>query len=302
VRKAEDFDRFLREQLGRLQTDHLDLYLFHALNKRRFETVKELGLIRKMEEARDSGLIRHFGFSFHDKYPVFKEIIDHYPWEMCQIQYNYMDTGVQATTAGLEYAASKGVAVVIMEPLHGGALARPAADVLDIMRVAPVQRTPVDWALQFLWDLPQVACVLSGMGSEQMVRENVASAAASGVDSLTAAERETLARVTEVFAKRILVHCTACEYCMPCPNGVDIPGNFALVNEVGAGKNVSAVRKRYAKMDPRSERGRPATACVACGQCLDLCPQSIPIVDALAQVVRVLGGGEAAEDVFGPRA
>ena len=142
VRKTEDFDRYLNTQLERLQTDHLDIYLFHSLNAGAFEKVKRLGLIDKMEEAKRQGRIRHIGFSFHDTLPVFKEIIDYYDWDMAQIQYNYMDTAIQATTDGLAYAHDKGIAVVIMEPLKGGALANPPAEALEVMRAAGIERTP----------------------------------------------------------------------------------------------------------------------------------------------------------------
>ena len=192
VRKTEDFDRYLNIQLERLQTDYLDIYLFHALNAGSFEKVKRLGLIQKMEEAQKQGRIKHIGFSFHDTYPVFKEIIDFYDWDMTQIQYNYMDTGFQATTDGLAYAHSKGIAVVVMEPLKGGTLANPPAEALDVMDAAPQKRTPVDWALQFLWNRPEVAVVLSGMGSQQMVDENCASADRSGINSLGAEENAVI--------------------------------------------------------------------------------------------------------------
>ncbi|MEJ2447636.1 MAG: aldo/keto reductase, partial [Anaerolineales bacterium] len=150
VYRTSDFDRFLDVQLDRLQTDHIDIYLFHALNKKTFERVKQLGLIEKMEQAKRQGRIHHIGFSFHDTFPVFKEIIDYYDWDMAQIQYNYMDTCVQATTEGLEYAYSKGIAVVIMEPVKGGTLADPPREAAAVMEDAEIERTPVDWALQFL--------------------------------------------------------------------------------------------------------------------------------------------------------
>ena len=152
VRRTEDFDRFLNTQLERLQTETLDIYLFHSLNAGAFEKVKRLGLIEKMEEAKRQGRIRHIGFSFHDTLPVFKEIIDYYDWDVAQIQYNYMDTAIQATTEGLTYAHKKGIATVIMEPLKGGVLANPPAEAVEVMQASGIDRTPVDWALQFLWN------------------------------------------------------------------------------------------------------------------------------------------------------
>ena len=185
ARKPEDFDKYLHAQLKRLQTDYLDCYLLHTLDRGGFEKSQRLGFIEQMVRAREDGLIRHIGFSFHDTLPVFKEIIDAFDWDIAQIQYNYMDTCVQATTEGLEYAHGKGIAVVVMEPLKGGSLATPPAEALEVMRASGVDRTPVDWALQFLWNRPEVACVLSGMGSQRMVDENCASADRSGVGTLT---------------------------------------------------------------------------------------------------------------------
>ena len=298
VRNTEDFDRYLNTQLERLQTDHLDIYLFHSLNAGAFEKVKRLGLIAKMEEAKRQGRIRHIGFSFHDTLPVFKEIIDYYDWDMAQIQYNYMDTGIQATTEGLAYAHSKGIAVVIMEPLKGGALANPPAEALEVMNSAAHKRTPVDWALQFLWNRPEVSVVLSGMGSQQMVDENCASADRSGVGSLSAEEEEVITELAEVYRRKTLVPCTACKYCMPCPAGVNIPQNFAILNNVSMeGSRVRRwmVRRGYKKLteseealDKENPNGN-ASLCVSCGKCLEKCPQQINIPVELEKAHAILG-------------
>ena len=251
VRKTEDFDRFLSDQLERLQTDYLDIYLLHSMNARAFEKVKKLGLIKKMEVAQKKGLIRHIGFSFHDTYPVFKEIVDYYDWDMVQIQYNYMDTCLQATTEGLEYAHNKGMAVVIMEPIRGGALANPPAEALEVINSAPIDRTPVDWALQFLWNRPEVATVLSGMGNLQMVEENCDSADKSGINSLSIEEEGVIARLAEIYQEKILVPCTGCEYCLPCPTEVNIPQNFAILNKLSLEQNFRhqfQARRSYRKL------------------------------------------------------
>jgi uncharacterized protein len=301
VRKTEDFDRFLNSQLERLQTDYLDAYLLHTLNADAFEKVKRLGLIEKMEEAKRQGRIRHIGFSFHDTLPVFKDIIDYYPWEVTQIQYNYMDTAVQATTDGLKYAHSKGIAVVIMEPIKGGTLANPPAEAMAVINATPVHRTPVDWALQFLWNRPEVSVVLSGMGNQQMVEENCASAARSGVGSLSAAEEDVIAQLAEIYRSKIRVPCTGCEYCRPCPAGVNIPQNFAILNNVSMESNrlhrwmtqrsyrSLAANKR--KLDRKHPNGS-ANLCVNCGKCAEKCPQAIQIPTELSRVHAILGKGE----------
>jgi predicted aldo/keto reductase-like oxidoreductase len=298
VRNTEDFDRYLSSQLERLQTDYLDIYLFHGLNAGAFEKVKRLGLIEKMEEARRQGRIRCIGFSFHDTLPVFKEIIDYYDWDMAQIQYNYMDTAIQATTEGLVYAHDKGIAVVIMEPVKGGMLANPPDEALEIMRASGIKRTPVDWALQFLWNRPEVSVVLSGMGNQQMVDENCASADRSGINSLTPEEERTIAKIAEIYRSKMLVPCTACKYCMPCPAGVNIPQNFAILNNVSMESNWirrTMIRRGYRKLAGSTEKldkaksNGNASICIDCGECLEKCPQEINIPVELAKVHAILG-------------
>jgi predicted aldo/keto reductase-like oxidoreductase len=301
VRRTEDFDRFLNTQLERLQTETLDVYLFHSLNAGAFEKVKRLGLIEKMEEAQRQGRIRHIGFSFHDTLPVFKDIIDHYDWDVAQIQYNYMDTAIQATTDGLAYAHDKGIATVIMEPLKGGVLANPPEEALAVMRASGIDRMPVDWALQFLWNRPDVSVVLSGMGSQQMVDENCASADRSGIGSLSVEEEKVIAGLAEAYRRKVLVPCTACKYCMPCPAGVNIPQNFAILNNVSMESSgiMRWMRKRgyrrlvgsKDKLDKENPNGN-ASLCVRCNKCLEKCPQGIAIPDELEKVHAILGKRE----------
>ncbi len=293
VRKQSDFDRFLDRQLEKLQTDHLDTYLFHGLNAGSFEKVKQLNLTERMLAAREDGRIRYIGFSFHDTLPVFKSIVDFYDWDIVQIQYNYMDTAVQATTEGLKYAAAKGMAVVIMEPLKGGKLANPPAEALRVMQESGVDRSPVDWALQYLWNMPEVSVVLSGMGSMKMLEENCRSADRSGAGILSDSELDTINRLPEIFRSSILVPCTACQYCMPCPAGVNIPKNLAMYNNLHA--ETSRIRQwqiRHSyraladsdkKLNADGTNGK-ATMCTECGACIPKCPQSILIPEELAKV------------------
>jgi len=307
VTKTEDFDRFLNSQLKKLQTDHLDTYLFHSMNKSALDKVKNLRLIEKMIEARNDGRIKHIGFSFHDTLPVFKEIVDLFDWDVVQIQYNYMDTGVQATTEGLKYAASKGMAVVIMEPIKGGTLANPPKEAKEIIHHGKVKRTAVDWALQFLWNLPEVSLVLSGMGNQKMLDENCESADKSGINSLSEDDLHTIDQLTEIYRKKILIPCTACQYCMPCPFGVNIPQNFAIVNNVSTESNF--IFRQWLKMGYRHLTGKKnklnkdkpngnATICTDCGVCIEKCPQEIQIPTELKKVNAVLGERKKISGVF----
>ena len=312
VRKEEDFDKFLHSQLKKLQVPFVDIYLFHGLNRNLFERVKKLNLIKKMEAAKEKGLIKHFGFSFHDTLPVFKEIIDYYPWDVCQIQYNYMDTGLQATTDGLTYAHEKGIAVIVMEPVKGGRLANPPSEALALMKQSNIKRTPVDWALQFLWNRPEVAVVLSGMGNMRMVEENCASAEKSGIKSLNREDTELLEKIAAIFRKKILVPCTACNYCMPCPYGVNIPENFALLNNfsfapdkgVGNWFKRRGLKGKYRKLASSKEelKRKPengsADMCTDCQTCVPKCPQSINIPQELIKVKQILGEGNSIVEIF----
>ena len=313
VRSEDAFEKHLDQQLERLRTDYLDIYLFHMLDQGQFEKLKRLNLIDKMEKARQQGKLRHIGFSFHDTLPVFKKIIDFYPWDMTQIQYNYMDTAIQATTEGLQYAHKKGIAVVIMEPLKGGALANPPREAMEVLSRAPVTRTPVDWALQFLWNRPEVACVLSGMGDRSMVEQNCASADASGIGTLSKEENRVIDELAAIYREKMLVPCTACRYCMPCPSGVDIPQNFALLNNRSLGRSgalmnrfiqwsITRTYRRLAKskkqLATKPNKGR-ASLCSQCNACIAKCPQQIRIPDELQKVTAVFDERRSVESLRG---
>jgi predicted aldo/keto reductase-like oxidoreductase len=305
VKATGDVEKYCREQLTKLQAQYLDLYLFHGLNKGRLQQVKDLKLIPEMEKLKEKGLIKHFGFSFHDNFQVFKEIIDFYDgWDACQVQWNYLDQDTQATTKGLEYAASKGLAVIIMEPLKGGHLANPKPEVKAIFDKAPVQRTPVDWALQFVWNRPEVSLLLSGMSAFDQVKQNLESADRSGVGKLSAEELDVLKQVGEALKKAILIPCTACEYCIACPSGVAIPRNFAILNSFSSHKNLKKAKKEYSKLagskdalNAAKDNGM-ATLCSKCKKCLEKCPQSIDIPGELEKVNAVLTGAKPIEQVY----
>ena len=287
LESSADFDRVLNEQLERLQTDHIDFYLLHSLNQERWrDNVLKFDLLTRAKAALADGRIRHLGFSIHDNYDVLAEILDGSDlWRFCQIQYNYMDTENQTGTRGLRLAASKGLAVVIMEPLMGGRLADPPKDVLAVMEEAPKHRSPVDWALGWLWNQPEVTVVLSGMNSFAQVEENLRLADTARSGSLTAPDLELIAKITEIYRSRMAVQCSKCGYCMPCPNGVNIPGNFDFFNYAHLYDDIPGGRFRYEVFLKPEQR---SNACIACGVCADLCPQKIEIPEQLAKVTALL--------------
>jgi predicted aldo/keto reductase-like oxidoreductase len=288
IQQEADFDRMLNEQLRRLQTDHVDFYLLHALGKSRWnEYVLKYRLIEKAEAAIRDGRIRHLGFSFHDTYESFADIVNGYDrWTFCQIQYNYMDTENQAGTRGLQVAAAKGLAVVIMEPLLGGRLARPPASIREVIDRCDVKRSPADWALQWLWNQPEVSVVLSGMNNQDQVTANLDSAARAASRSFQTADLKLIASLQQQYRERTAIPCTQCSYCMPCPNGVDIPANFEIYNEAFLHEDVPGARFKYQIFIPETAR---ASACVACHTCEDHCPQTIPISEWMPKVHALLG-------------
>ncbi|MBS1249883.1 MAG: Aldo-keto reductase IolS [Chloroflexi bacterium] len=289
VEKEADFDRFLNEQLARLQVEQIDFYLLHALNKKSWKKVYGLDVLPWAEKAIADGRIAHIGFSFHDEYPVFEEIIDAYhKWDFCQIQYNFMDIDVQAGRKGLKYAASKGLAVVVMEPIRGGRLVNPPEPVREVWDAAPVQRTPADWALQWLWDQPEVSLLLSGMSEMRHVEENVASAANSGVGTMTAEEKDVIREVRKQYQALEAIPCTQCEYCLPCPEGVNIPRVFDIYNDYIMYDKLGHAQFIYNNFVPEEQR---ANLCVACRECEEKCPQKILISEWMPRVHEALAGG-----------
>lgn len=284
VEQKEDFDLLLNEQLERLKTEQIDFYLLHALNEKSWQKMEQLGVLPWAEKALADGRIAHLGFSFHDEYPVFKTIIDAYNWEFCQIQYNYMDVDYQAGKKGLEYAAEKDLAVVIMEPIRGGRLVDPPQQIQDIWEQSETQRTPADWSLQWLWNQPEVSIVLSGMSEIQHVVENVTSAEKSGIQNLLEEELDTVTRVREEYEDLALIPCTRCGYCIPCPEGVDIPRILNIYND-----SIMYDKHEYAKTDyndwlPVDNR---ANLCVSCLECEEKCPQGIPISEWMVKIDQI---------------
>lgn len=279
VEKLADCDRIFDEQLARLQTGHIDFYLLHCLQKTYWPKLRDLGVLQWAERQQAAGRIRHFGFSFHDSYEAFVEIVDAYDWSFCQIQYNFVSQEVQAGTRGLQYAAAKGLGVIVMEPLFGGTLANPPPSVQRLWEAAGTDVRPADLALRWVWNQSEVSLALSGMNALEQVRQNVASAERSGAGTLTPAELDLLARVRDEYQRLSPIPCTKCGYCLPCPSGVNIPVNFELYNQatVFQGSSRLLCRNLYLSL-PESER---ATACERCGTCEDRCPQHLPVADLL---------------------
>ena len=282
VQTLADCDRILAEQLARLRTEHLDFYLLHCLQKNSWAKIRQLGVLDWAERQRAAGRFRHLGFSFHDSYEVFTQILDQFDWSFCQIQYNFVNEEVQAGTKGLLYAAARGVAVIIMEPLFGGTLANPPGPIQELWDAGGEQFRPVDLALRWLWAKPEVSLVLSGMSTLEQVKHNLAVADRVRVGPLAEEEIQLLARVRDRYKELSPVPCTKCGYCAPCPNGVNIPVNFELFNNASVFKGSSVIlcRNLYYSL-PEAER---ASACQECRLCEEHCPQQIPISEKLDQV------------------
>jgi len=282
IKEPADFDKHLDIQLERLQTDRIDFYLLHALNKTYWPNLRDLGVFEWAEKAVAAGRIGHLGFSFHDELALFKEIVDAYDWTFCQIMYNYMDTRFQAGEEGLKYAVARDLAVVVMEPLRGGSLTQAAPQaVADLWASSPVQRSQADWALQWLWNQPEVSLLLSGMSELKHVQENLESASNSGIGTLTPEEVNLVERVSEAYRTLCPIPCTDCKYCMPCPSGVNIPRIFSIYNDYKMYGDEAMAKQRYNQFMSAENR---ADNCVECGKCEAACPQQIEIIDWLKKV------------------
>lgn len=276
IRTREDMDKYLNEQLQRLNTNTIDFYLVHTIDRTTWPKLKEAGVDEFLNQAIKDGRIKYAGFSFHDKLDLFKEIVDYYDWSFCQIQYNYLDENYQAGTEGLKYAANKGLGVTIMEPLRGGKLVNVPEDVKDVFDQAEVKRTPAGWAFRWILNHPEVSVVLSGMNEMEQVSENIKIASEAEANSLTEKEIELIEKAKGIFKEKIKVNCTACEYCMPCPQGVNIPRNFSCYNDYYMfGKS-----DMYNWLKPQQR----ASNCIECGKCEKHCPQGISIREELKNV------------------
>ena len=298
AQEREDMDQFLNAQLERLKTDRIDYYLMHGVDGETWDTAKRLGAIDFLERAKKDGRIVHAGFSFHGDKESFKKIVDDYDWEFCQIQYNYLDEDNQAGKEGLQYAASKGLGVIVMEPLRGGNLAGKAPPAVQaIWDEAEIRRTPAEWALRWVWNHPEVTVVLSGMNDEKQIEENIRIAGEARPNSLTDEELQLISRVAKKYRELMKIGCTGCGYCMPCPSGVNIPYCFQIYNSFSMFGD-----SRKAKMEarlgylmqlaaiPGKREASYASLCEKCGACEEACPQQLPVSELLEDVVEEFEG------------
>ncbi len=289
INRAGALDRYFEEQKKRLQTDHIDYYLMHMLTDvGAWRKLEQLGIREWIERKKKSGEIRQIGFSFHGNTDMFLQILEAYDWDFCQIQYNYMDEVSQAGRKGLQAAAARGIPVIIMEPLRGGKLVNMLPeDARKLIDADPKKRTAAELALRWLWDQPEVTCVLSGMNSLEMVKENCRIASEAEAGEFTEEDQTMIAGIRDAVNRTIKVPCTGCAYCMPCPQGVDIPGAFRCYNEMFM-ESKSTGRHEYFQVV--SLRKKPAfpSQCVACGKCERHCPQHIAIIEELKNADRAL--------------
>lgn len=281
IKTQADFHKYLDEQLDKLGTDHLDIYLLHALNKNTWATYKEIDVFSAIEEAKAKGKIKHIGFSFHDEFEVFEEIINAYNWDLCMLQLNFMDMGEQAGLRGLKLAEEKGIPVIVMEPLKGGMLANPSEEVSNIWDTYPEKRSAVEWALRYVSNFENVKVVLSGMSSLEQMKNSISLSDHLTVGNLDAAALEVIEQVKQAYEARIQVPCTDCKYCVPCPQGVQIPRAFSFYNRAHIFNQIEAIKGQYNTQVPAEAK---AGQCVACGLCEPKCPQKIQIIESLKRV------------------
>lgn len=281
----EDFEKYLNEQLERLQTEYIDFYLLHALSENTWNKIYELKVLDFLDEAKKKGKIKYAGFSFHDELNVFKNIVDSYSWDFCQIQLNYMDRNYQAGVEGMRYAKSKDISMVIMEPIKGGKLSNAPDEILEIWNRSQIKRTPAEWALNWIFNHDEVSVVLSGMSTMEQVMQNIETASKAKANSLTKEEVGLIDEVTDYYKKRIKVGCTGCEYCLPCPQNVAIPSIFQMYNNVYVYGTERESKEAYKRL---IDSQKDASQCVECGACQQACPQHLEIIQFLKDADKVL--------------
>jgi uncharacterized protein len=285
INSREDMDKYLNEQLEKLQTDYIDFYLLHALNEKYWDNLTSLGVLEFLDSIKKDKRVKHVGFSFHDNLDLFKKIVDSYDWSFAQIQLNYLDEHYQAGIEGLEYASNKNLGVVIMEPLRGGKLVHNLPkDIKDMLGNAPSNRTATEWALRFVLDKPEISVVLSGMGNIDQVKENIKIANEAKPNTLNSKEIQFINELKNKFKQKINVNCTECKYCVPCPVGVNIPNCFSYLNNYSMFDDREKTKEQYNMFIKENNR---ASKCIECGKCEKSCPQQIKIREKLKETVSI---------------
>jgi predicted aldo/keto reductase-like oxidoreductase len=282
IKTREDMDDYLNRQLERLQTDYIDYYLLHSLGQHSWQNLSKLKVWDFLQKAKADGKIRFLGFSFHDRYSVFKKIADRHPWDFCQIMLNYLDTRYQAGIRGYELAVSKGMGVIAMEPLRGGKLIHPIPESVNrLWEKSQQPRKPVERALRWVWNLPGATVLLSGMSDLRQMKENIRFSALAEAGNLDAKELELYRKVRREYIRRIAVPCTECRYCLPCPFKVAIPWVFGIYNEAVMFGDKERHKREYQNFIPDDNK---AEKCTACGACVPKCPQKINIPEEMKKV------------------
>jgi len=285
IHSKDDPEKYLDKQLKALDTDYIDFYLLHALNLETYNSIKKLDIIKFLEKAKSDGRIKHIGFSFHDGFSAFEQIINDYNWAFCQIQYNILDKAYQAGEKGLNLAKEKGTGIIVMEPLRGGLIndvVKPAKDILEKLNK---DKSIVDWALSWLFNNKDISTVLSGMSTLDQVKENIKIADKNEADSMSGVELEAVDRVSKIISDSIKVPCTACKYCMPCPFGVDIPSCFSNYNSYYYFKEGSKAREKLIdQYNIYLDESEKAKNCTQCKACESHCPQNITISEEMQKV------------------
>lgn len=277
--------RIFDEQLKRLDVDMIDMYLAHNLTVPLWKLAKKFNTLDFLDRKKSEGKIKHVGFSFHDNVSLFKEIIDAYNWDFCQIQFNYMDTEMQAGLEGLKYAASKGVPVIVMEPLKGGLLTdRLPGSIEEFWKAADIKRTPAEWALRWVASFPEVLTILSGMSTMEQVVENLKILSDAQPGGLSEKECDIIEQVSAKYNAMIQYPCTACGYCKPCPQKIDIPDIMERYNDWFVYAQSEKTRNSYRMFVPENRR---ASDCTGCESCVELCPQSLNIPEMMAKAAEI---------------
>jgi predicted aldo/keto reductase-like oxidoreductase len=281
AKTPENFEAQLDTSLKRLQTDHIDFYLFHSIEGERWESMGD-AVMTFMDKMVQKGKVLYPSFSFHDSPEKFKTVLDAYDWKMAQVQFNFLDTYAtnNAALEGIEYAGKKGVPIVVMEPLRGGALVDPPADVQALYDAFPNKRSAVDWAFRYCYDRPEVVTVLSGISTMEMLEENLAIFADGKPGSMSQEEHDLIAKVRETYLSRTKVGCTGCRYCMPCPAGVNIPRILRAYDTASIFGDTARLKREYANI---VKAGEGQDQCIECGACEAQCPQKISIIEKLKE-------------------